>query len=184
MITIYKPTNGDCRTTVPILNRSFFNALFKFFYCSLFILIPIAASAQTVVTGTVKDEKGLPAVGTSVTETDVKNGTSVDANGKFTITLKGNLKVLNFTLVGYKTQRVTVGASNVVNVNLEEDLNKLNEVVVVGYGTQRRGDISASISTVKASEMNLGGSTSNIGQAIQGKAAGVQVQQKIGRAHV
>ncbi|WP_051691940.1 SusC/RagA family TonB-linked outer membrane protein [Pedobacter borealis] len=177
MIKIYKPTDGDCRTTVPIPNRSFFNALFKFIYCSLFILIPIAASAQTVVTGTVKDEKGLPAVGTSVTETDVKNGTSVDANGKFTITLKGKLRVLNFTLVGYKTQRVTVGASNVVTVNLEEDLNKLNEVVVVGYGTQRKTDLTGSISSIKSEDLNLGGTTSNIGQAIQGKAAGVQVQQ-------
>jgi TonB-linked SusC/RagA family outer membrane protein len=177
MITIYKPTGEDCRTTIPIPNRSFFNALFKIIYCSLFLLIPIAASAQTVVTGTVKDEKGLPAVGTSVTETDVKNGTSVDGNGKFTLTLKGKLRVLNFALVGYKTQQVTVGASNVVAVSLEEDLNKLNEVVVVGYGTQRKTDLTGSISSIKSDDLNLGGTTSNIGQAIQGKAAGVQVQQ-------
>jgi hypothetical protein len=96
MITIYKPTDEDCRTTIPIPNRSFFNALFKIIYCSLFLLLPIAASAQTVVTGTVKDEKGLPAVGTSVTETDVKNGTSVDGNGKFTLTLKRKIKSLKF----------------------------------------------------------------------------------------
>jgi len=176
MTKIYR-TTAHYRESIPIKKHPLINALLKHIYCCLFLLIPIAASAQTVVTGTVKDEKGLPAVGASVTETDVKNGTSVDPNGKFTLTLKGKLRVLNFTLVGYKTQKVNIGASNVVNVNLEEDLNKLNEVVVVGYGTQRRGDISASISTVKAEEMNLGGSTSNIGQAIQGKAAGVQVQQ-------
>ncbi|QNN41072.1 SusC/RagA family TonB-linked outer membrane protein [Pedobacter roseus] len=177
MTKIYEQTTENYRKTVPIQKRSFVIPLLKIIYCSLIFLIPIAASAQTVVTGTVKDEKGLPAVGTSVTETDVKNGTSVDANGKFTLTLKGKLKVLTFTLVGYKTQKVTVGASNVVTVNLEEDLNKLNEVVVVGYGTQRKTDLTGSVSSIKSEDLNLGGTTSNIGQAIQGKAAGVQVQQ-------
>ncbi|WP_175634172.1 SusC/RagA family TonB-linked outer membrane protein [Pedobacter ghigonis] len=177
MTKIYKQTTAHYRESIPIKRSNLFNALLKNIYCCLFLLIPIAASAQTVVTGTVKDEKGLPAVGASVTETDVKNGTSVDANGKFTLTLKGKLRVLNFTLVGYKTQKVTVGASNVVNINLEEDLNKLNEVVVVGYGTQRKTDLTGSISSIKSDDLNLGGTTSNIGQAIQGKAAGVQVQQ-------
>ena len=176
MTKIYR-TTAHYRERIPIRRRNLFNALLKNIYCCLFLLIPVAVSAQTVVTGTVKDEKGLPAVGASVTETDVKNGTSVDANGKFTLTLKGKLRVLNFTLVGYKTQKVTVGASNVVNVNLEEDLNKLNEVVVVGYGTQRKTDLTGSISSIKSDDLNLGGTTSNIGQAIQGKAAGVQVQQ-------
>ena len=177
MTKIYEQTRENYRKSIPIKKRTLFNALLNGIYCCLFLLVPIAASAQTVVTGTVKDEKGLPAVGTSVTETDVKNGTSVDPNGKFTLTLKGKLRVLNFTLVGYKTQKVTIGASNVVNVNLEEDLNKLNEVVVVGYGTQRKTDLTGSISSVKSEDLNLGGTTSNIGQAIQGKAAGVQVQQ-------
>ena len=177
MTKIYEQTRENYRKSIPIKKRTLFNALLNGIYCCLFLLVPIAASAQTVVTGTVKDEKGLPAVGTSVTETDVKNGTSVDPNGKFTLTLKGKLRVLNFTLVGYKTQKVTIGASNVVNVNLEEDLNKLNEVVVVGYGTQRKTDLTGSISSIKSDDLNLGGTTSNIGQAIQGKAAGVQVQQ-------
>jgi len=177
MTKIYEQNTENYRKTVPIQKHSFLNALFKIICYSLIFLLPLAVQAQTVVTGTVKDEKGLPAVGTSVTETDVKNGTSVDGNGKFTLTLQGKLRVLTFTLVGYKTQKVTVGASNVVTVNLEEDLNKLNEVVVVGYGTQRKTDLTGSISSIKSEDLNLGGTTSNIGQAIQGKAAGVQVQQ-------
>lgn len=144
-----------------------------------FLLLSVAtrSSAQTKVSGTIKDEKNLPAIGASVMETGTKNGAVTGADGNFSLTLQGANKSITVSLIGYKSQTLTVGASNKLSVSLEEEKNSLNDVVVVGYGTQRRGDISASISTIKSDELNLGGTTSNIGQAIQGKAAGVQVQQ-------
>lgn len=157
------------------------NSLKKLAAHSIFFLllfsIPLISIAQTKVSGVVKDEKNLPAIGASVMETGTKNGAVADVDGKFSLNLQGPSKSITVSLLGYKSRTLTVDASNKIVVSLEEDKNNLNDVVVVGYGTQRRGDISASISTIKSDELNLGGTTSNIGQAIQGKAAGVQVQQ-------
>jgi TonB-linked SusC/RagA family outer membrane protein len=175
MIKIYTQLDpGSSKSTFS--KKKLYGTLFKMICCYLFVLLPTLASAQTVITGNIKDKDG-PTIGATVTEKGVKNTTTTDLNGKFKITLKGNSKVLVLSYIGYKTQVVTLGSSNEVTVTLEEDLNKLNEVVVVGYGSQKKSDLTGSVSSVKAGDLILGGTTSNLGQAIQGKAAGVQVQQ-------
>jgi TonB-linked SusC/RagA family outer membrane protein len=175
MIKIYTQLDpGSSKSTFS--RKKLYGTLFKMICCYLFLLLPTLASAQTVITGNIID-KGGPIIGATVTERGVKNTTSTDLNGKFKITLKGNSKVLVVSYIGYKTQMVTLGSSNEITVTLQEDLNKLNEVVVVGYGSVKKSDLTGSVSSVKSDDLNLGGTTSNLGQAIQGKAAGVQVQQ-------
>ncbi|MGZ3752779.1 MAG: carboxypeptidase-like regulatory domain-containing protein, partial [Mucilaginibacter sp.] len=145
--------------------------------CCLLILFPILASAQTSVTGDVKDNKGVPVIAATITEKGVANSTTTDVDGKFKISLKGKSGVLVISYVGYKSKEVVLGGKTTVSVIIEEDFGKLNEVVVVGYGSVKKSDLTGSVSTIKSSDLNLGGTTSNLGQAIQGKAAGVQVQQ-------
>ncbi|WP_184545524.1 SusC/RagA family TonB-linked outer membrane protein [Mucilaginibacter sp. FT3.2] len=158
----------------PSLKKVLCSTLFKIICCCLFLL-PTLASAQTVVTGTVKDKDG-PIIGATVTEKGIRNTTTTDVTGKFKLTLKGKSNVLVVSYIGYKSQEVSTGAGEVAVV-LQEDLNKLNEVVVVGYGSVKKGDLTGSVSSIKSDDLTLGGTTTNIGQAIQGKAAGVQVQQ-------
>ncbi|MGZ3764870.1 MAG: SusC/RagA family TonB-linked outer membrane protein [Mucilaginibacter sp.] len=145
--------------------------------CCLLILFPILASAQTSVTGDVKDNKGVPVIAATITEKGVANSTTTDVDGKFKISLKGKSGVLVISYIGYKSKEVVLGGKTTVSVIIEEDFGKLNEVVVVGYGSVKKSDLTGSVSTIKSSDLNLGGTTSNLGQAIQGKAAGVQVQQ-------
>ncbi|MDN3583145.1 SusC/RagA family TonB-linked outer membrane protein [Mucilaginibacter flavus] len=173
MIKVYSHLDPGFRSTSK--KGGFGNSLFKVACCFLFLLLPALASAQTIVTGTVKDKDGA-IIGATVTEKGIKNTTSTDLNGKFKLTLKGNAHVLVVSYIGYKPQEVNVTGSEVAIV-LQEDLNKLNEVVVVGYGSVKKGDLTGSVSSIKSDNLTLGGTTTNIGQAIQGKAAGVQVQQ-------
>jgi TonB-linked SusC/RagA family outer membrane protein len=174
MIKIYThPDPGFAKST--LVNRKLYAGLFKIICCYLFLMLPAMASAQTVITGSVKDKDGA-IIGATVTEKGVKNTTSTDVSGKFKLTTKGSSGILVVSYIGYKTQEVTVSGGE-VNILLLEDLNKLNEVVVVGYGSVKKGDLTGSISSIKADNLTLGGTTTNIGQAIQGKAAGVQVQQ-------
>ncbi|WP_114937371.1 SusC/RagA family TonB-linked outer membrane protein [Mucilaginibacter endophyticus] len=152
------------------------SGLFKLMCCCLLLLLPVLANAQTTISGSVKDKDG-PIIGATVTQKGVKNTTSTDVNGKFKLTLKGSSTVLVVSYVGFKPQEVSIGNSTDITITLQEDLNKLNEVVVVGYGTVKKGNLTGSVSSIKSDDLTLGGTTTNIGQAIQGKAAGVQVQQ-------
>jgi len=177
MIKIYSQLSSDFMQGIFSKGRSGINPFVKLICCYLLVLLPTWASAQTVITGTVKDTKGLAAIGATVSEKGIKNSTVTDVSGKFKLTLKGKSGILTVTYIGYKPREVTIGSSNEVSVVLEEDLNKLNEVVVVGYGSVKKSDLTGSVSSVKSDDLILGGTTSNLGQAIQGKAAGVQVQQ-------
>jgi len=174
MIKIYSNPNQGFSKHIYL--RRQINGLFKLMCCCLLLLLPVLANAQTTISGSVKDKDG-PVIGATVTQKGVKNTTTTDVNGKFKITLKGNSTILVVSYVGYKPQEVSINGSSDVTVTLQEDLNKLNEVVVVGYGTVKKGNITGSVSSIKSDDLTLGGTTTNIGQAIQGKAAGVQVQQ-------
>jgi TonB-linked SusC/RagA family outer membrane protein len=177
MIKVYTQFGSGFSESTFLKGRRLCKLFSKMICCYLLVLLPVWASAQTAINGTVKDNKGVPVIGATVTEKGVKNNAVTDINGKFKLTLKGKSGVLTVTYVGYKTQDVTIGTSTELSIVLEEDLNKLNEVVVVGYGTQKKSDLTGSVSSVKSDDLILGGTTSSLGQAIQGKAAGVQVQQ-------
>ena len=178
MIKIYTQFGSGFRKTIFPIKSILGNMLLKNVCCCLLMLLPIIASAQQKeITGIVKDSKGVPMIGATITEKAVANSTSTDVNGKFAITLKKNTGILVVSSIGYVTKEVSIGSSNSLAIILEEDLNKLNEVVVVGYGAVKKSDLTGSVSSIKSGDLNLGGSISNVGQAIQGKAAGVLVQQ-------
>ena len=128
--------------------------------------------AQNAVTGQVKDQTGEPLIGVSILEQGTNNGTVTDIDGNFRLNVAQG-KTLNISYIGYKTQAVRV-SGNSLNVVLEEENTNLNEVVVVGYGTMRRKDVTSSITTVKAEDLNRGVFT-DPGQMLQGKVPGLVV---------
>ncbi|MCC6289527.1 MAG: TonB-dependent receptor [Chitinophagaceae bacterium] len=128
------------------------------------------------IKGTVTDEKGNPLAGVSVSVSGTKRGAIADEKGNFTIDAQPGA-TLEFSIVGYKTYTVKIGNATTLNVKLSPDASDLNNVVVVGYGTQKKKDLTGSIASVSSDQMNLGGATSNAAQAIQGRASGVQVSQ-------
>lgn len=144
----------------------------------LFCLLPLGAWAQNVVKGTVNDETGSPVVGATVKVTGTSEGCITDLDGNFSIKASQNAS-LSVSYVGYITQRVNVnGRSNIVIV-LKEDNTTLSDVVVIGYGTMKKSDISGSVATVDRNAVMKRVPT-NIGQALQGAAAGVLVSQQDG----
>ena len=143
----------------------------KTMFFVFFLLCSTVMLAQNKVSGTVLDATGEPLIGVSVLETGTNNGVVTDFNGDFTLTVKQGAK-LTFSYVGYTSK--TLAAANGMKVTLEEDNKVLNEVVVVGYGTMRRKDVTSSITTVKAEDLNRGVFT-DPGQMLQGKVPGLVI---------
>lgn len=129
-----------------------------------------------IVKGTVTDEKGNPLPGVSVSVKGSNRGTIADESGNFSIDAKPG-ETLEFSIVGYKTYTAKVGNETSLRVKLEPDAADLNAVVVIGYGTQKKGDLTGAITSLKASDLTSGGTVSNAAQAMQGRAAGVMVVQ-------
>ena len=130
------------------------------------------------VTGTVTDSKtgtGLP--GANVLVKGSTSGTSTDANGKYSIDVPDANAVLEFSSLGYVSQSIAVGNQSVINVALVEEVTSLDEVVVVGYGSEKKVNLTSAISSVPKDKLNLGGTTANVATAMQGRAAGVLVNQ-------
>ncbi len=149
--------------------------LLKVFMLLLFFLAGTAgAYAQRTVTGTVVDEDQLPVTGANVVVKGTQVGAITDVQGKYSITVPSAGNTLIISFIGYTTQEVPIGASSVINVTLESESASLGEVVVVGYGTQRRGDVTGAISSV-ASDKLIALPASGLDQALQGRAAGLTV---------
>ena len=143
----------------------------KAMFFVFFLLCSTVMLAQNKVSGTVVDASGEPLIGVSVLEDGTTNGGITDFDGKFTLTVKSGAK-LTFSYVGYTSQ--TLAAANGMKVTLQEDNTVLNEVVVVGYGTMRRKDVTSSITTVQAKDLNKGVFT-DPASMLQGKVAGLTV---------
>ncbi|TBN03668.1 TonB-dependent receptor [Hyunsoonleella flava] len=138
-----------------------------------------AAAQEKTVQGTVtsqSDGSALPGVNVIVKGTTT--GTSTDFDGNYTIEVNGDV-ILVFSYVGYTTREVRVGSSSRLDVQLEEDLAALDEVVVVGYGSRRKSDVTGAVSSVKSEELNAF-PVLDAAQALQGRAAGVVVQSNNG----
>ena len=138
----------------------------------MFLLSSTLAFAQNRVTGTVKDKTGMPLPGVNVLEKGTTNGSITDVDGKYIINVEKG-KTLLFSYIGFTTQEVTVNKSQ-IDVTLQEDLQALDEVVVIGYGSMQRKDVTSSITSVKAEDMNIGVVTSPA-QMLQGKVPGLTV---------
>ena len=140
---------------------------------ALFLLNSTWAFAQSTVNGVVKDSAGEPLIGVNVIEKGTTNGTVTDVDGKFTLNVAPG-KTLLISYIGYKTQEITAGRN--LNIILAEDNAMLDEVVVVGYGSMTRKDVTSSITTVKADKLNVGTYT-DPAQLLQGKVPGLSITQ-------
>ena len=138
---------------------------------SALLLVSTLTFAQSKVSGTVKDANGEPLMGVSVMEVGTNNGAVTDINGNYTLNVKPGAK-LKLSYIGFTSK--TIKASGNSQIVLDEDNTALNEVVVVGYGTMRRKDVTSSITTVKAEDLNQGVFT-DPGQMLQGKVPGLVV---------
>ena len=141
-------------------------------------VIGLAQAQYSRVTGTVTDDKGAPLPGVSVVIKGTTKGVATDFDGKYTLTDVARGAVLEFSSVGYKTLALKVTGEQ-LNVKLSEVAQDLDEIVVVGYGTQKRGDVTTAITSVKTQDLDQRPVTS-AAQAIQGRAAGIQVVQPSG----
>jgi len=139
-----------------------------------------SASGQVhKVSGTVKDsETGETLIGVSVIIKGTSQGVISDINGRFSLNIT-TPATLVFSSIGYITQNIQITNQDVLNVSLLPDTKKLDEVVVIGYGTQRKGDVTSSVSNVKAERFNKG-AIKDIGQLVQGKVAGLAITNPSG----
>ena len=133
----------------------------------------IALHAQNLVTGTVTDTSGRPITGVSVQKKNSKSGTVTNAQGTFSITVN-NTDALTFSYIGYQSQDITVGTQTSIDVILAGSNSQLNDVVVVGYGTQRKIDVTGAVAHVRGSEL-VKQPVLTATQGLQGKVAGVQI---------
>jgi TonB-dependent starch-binding outer membrane protein SusC len=140
------------------------------------LAIPVAVAADLVVKGNVTSDRGESLPGVSVIIKGSSLGTVTDANGAYSLTVPNPQATLVFSYIGMVTQEVAVNNRATINVLLTTDTKSLEEVVVVGYGTQKKGDLTVSLASVSAAEFKDQPVT-GVGQALQGRAAGVQVTQ-------
>lgn len=147
---------------------------YRVFYC--FLLLSGNAWAQTSVTGVVTDENGQPLPGVSVMVKGTTQGTSTRIDGQYEINVPSSTTTLTFSFVGYLPQDIVVGERTQVNVNLLPDTKQLDELVVVGYGTQKRSDLTGSIASADIEAFRESPNL-NIMQSLQGSVPGVNIGQ-------
>lgn len=144
-------------------------------------LLCVGAVAQDRrVTGRVNDETGSGLPGVSVVLKGSQQGTTTDADGKYSLSVSGAKPTLVFSYVGYLSQEVAVGNQSAINVALKADNKVLDEIVVIGYGTTRKSDLTGAVSTVKEAELMERPATS-LNQQLSGRLPGVQVNTNSGR---
>jgi TonB-linked SusC/RagA family outer membrane protein len=138
----------------------------------------IPQQSGKIVTGTVTDASGEPVIGANVIEKGTANGTITDIDGRFSLTVSEN-SILQITYIGYMSQEINVRNQQNFRLTLKEDSQSLDEVVVVGYGTVKKSDLTGSVSSIKSEELRKLPMTS-IDQGLQGRVAGVQVTNTSG----
>lgn len=146
--------------------------------------IPVMLSLLPVeIKGRVVNSDGVPLQGASVIVAGTQNGTTTNSDGWFTLSVPDDKNIiLEISSVGYQSKTVSVGKQTEINVALELNVTGLSDVVVVGYGTQKKRDVLGSISTIKSDVFETpSGSTTNFSSLLQGQAAGVSVQSNSGR---
>ena len=151
-----------------MINRVLFALLF----------IPSVLIAQTTITGTVTEQStSLPLPGVNVVIKGTSTGTSTDFDGNYRIDLN-NGDILVFSYVGYITQEVTYSGQEIINVLLTEDAAQLDEVVIIGYGSVKKEDLTGSVDVVSSKDFNKGAIVS-ADQLLTGKAPGVEIQTQV-----
>src|SRR5258707_5190739 len=140
--------------------------------CSMVILLLLISqfifAQNKTVSGTVSDKNGAPIAGVSVTAKGTTLGVTTNSTGNFSLSVPSNVNGLVLSSIGYGTQEVDISGKTSVTVSLTESISSLNELVVIGYGTARRKDLTGAVSTVQEKDFNKGTYTSP-DQLIQGK---------------
>ncbi|GAL67186.1 TonB-dependent receptor [Jejuia pallidilutea] len=137
--------------------------------------------AQETISGTVTDASGIPLPGVSVIQKGTQRGASTDFDGNYTIELTNGDKILVFSYIGFKTVEIPVSNKTTVNVGMEEDVAALDEVVVIGYGTQKKESVVGAISQIKGESLQeLNAGITNVEEALQGNLPGVTAIQGSG----
>ena len=162
---------ADARTTASVLAANSLQGRYA--------AVQPAAQAAITVTGRVTDENGEGLPGVNVVLKGSTSGTVTNTDGAYSISVPDTEGILVFSFIGYITEEVPVGSRTTIDVLMVQDMLSLNEVVVVGYGTQQRKDVTGSIASITAADFK-DMPISNVGQAIQGMMPGVQVQQSSG----
>jgi TonB-linked SusC/RagA family outer membrane protein len=142
---------------------------------------PLPQQELRKAAGKVTDKDGLSLPGVSVVVKGTTNGTVTDNEGKFSLTLTPDDKIVVFSFIGMKTQELTVTGSSLLTVKLLEDAIGIEEVVAIGYGTMKKKDLTGSVSSLNSADVQKRGTTSVL-EAMQGQIAGVNISNKSGRA--
>lgn len=158
----------------------------NFFYAftailGLLVSNEIHAQNTTTVSGIITDASGLALPGVNIIEKGTKNSTSSDFDGKFSIKVSNPNAVLSVSFIGFTSQDVNLAGRNSITVKLRDEQEALKEVVVVGYGTAKKSDVTGSISTIKPETITERNATNPL-EAIQGSTPGVQITSSTGRA--
>ena len=141
--------------------------------CSLFAFQEVMAQNKAI-TGNVSDESGQPMLGVTVVVQGTSIGTITGVDGEFQMDVPVTAQTLLFSFVGMKTQEVPIGSNTVFSIQMEEEAIGIAEVVAIGYGSQRKADITGAVGSVRSEDFNQGVNTS-AGELIQGKVSGVSV---------
>lgn len=147
--------------------------------CCLFYTSLVLAQSLRVTGKVIDAEDGSPMIGVTVAIQNSQKGTTTNLDGNYSIEAQKN-DVLVFSYIGKSSKTVTVKSQSRIDVKLSDDVNQLNDVVIVGYGTMKKRDLTGAISQVKGDELMKGNSSLSINSALQGKIAGMQVKQNDG----
>jgi len=137
------------------------------------LAVELETILQSTITGTVTDSDGTPLPGANVVVKGTTNGTQTDFDGNFTITAASDATLV-FTYIGFASQEVAVNGQSNINVSMSEDASKLDEVIIVGYQTQTRGDLTGSVASVNIAEATKQ-PVVNVAEALEGRATGVSI---------
>ncbi|MDI9882038.1 SusC/RagA family TonB-linked outer membrane protein [Flectobacillus longus] len=152
--------------------KNLFGPSTKFLLCLIMMLSTFATFAQDrKITGTILDEQGAALPGANIQVKGTSKGVSADANGKYSISVPANASTLVFTFIGYATQEVEIKNQSVIDLKLVSDTKSLQEVVVVGYGTQKKVTLTGSVSDVKGSEI-VKSPQPNLSNSLAGRFSG------------
>ena len=149
------------------------------FLASLLSLVCFVAYAQKTIQGSVKDASGEPMIGVTISAGG-SQGAVTDIDGKFTLSGVSPSTTLTVSYVGFKTQTLKVGNQNNLNIVLQEDNTTLDDVVVIGYGTMKRRDLTGAVASVSGDKL-AANPVANVAQALQGQLPGVSVMSQDGR---
>ena len=129
---------------------------------------------SVTIKGVVTDKTGMPIIGANVIEKGTTNGIITDFDGNYTLNVANGNAVLVFSYIGYKSQEIVVGNQKTIDVVLAEDTEMMDEVVVIGYGTQKKGDVTSAVASVKAEDFTVG-KIGDASELIKGKVAGLTI---------